>query len=194
MSNIIHQFMKLSLWLFAISFIVQLLYSWINADLWKIGSLTDIATISVSFIGKAVAITTIAMSMFNKFAWKWKIVKCIHNVPILKNAYEGRIMSTYDGVERLGKMIITQTFLNISVKLSTNESQSRSVTTYLDGSDGSYRLIYTYQNEPHAEVQERSPIHYGTAILDICDEENLEGNYFTGRKTTGSMKFTAVSE
>ena len=49
------------------------------------------------------------------------------------------------------------------------------------------KLIYTYLNNPRAELQ--SPIHYGTVIIDIDNPNRLEGNYYTGRKTRGSMRF-----
>lgn len=194
MNRIVDQFIKLSLWSFATFFIVQLVYSWINIDSWKSETITDIATIIVGFIGKAMTFTTLIMTVFNKFAWKWKLVKCIHNVPILKKSYEGKFLSTYDNIERCGTLFINQTFLNISVMLVTAESKSRSITAYLDINEGFSRLIYTYQNDPHGEIQDKSPIHYGTSILIVSNTETLEGNYFTGRKTTGSMKFNAISD
>ena len=193
MKSTINKFIKISLWSFAIVFIAQLLYSY-NVDEWENKTLTDITTISISIIGKSITCTTIIMSIFNKFAWKWQLFQYIHDVPVLKKTYEGKILSTHDGIERDGKMFINQSFLNVSVRLTTNESQSRSVTSYLDIGEGFCRIIYTYQNEPHAEIQDRSPIHYGTAILNVCDTEIMEGDYFTGRRTTGSMKFNAIPE
>ncbi|BAN61872.1 hypothetical protein ANG_1402 [Streptococcus anginosus subsp. whileyi MAS624] len=47
------------------------------------------------------------------------------------------------------------------------------------------KLIYTYLNNPSAELQ--CPIDYGTVIID--NPNRLEGNYYTGRKTRGSMRF-----
>jgi len=34
--------------------------------------------------------------------------------------------------------------------------------------------------------------YYGTVMLDASNPIILEGNYFTGRKSRGSMKFEAV--
>ena len=36
-------------------------------------------------------------------------------------------------------------------------------------------------------------ISYGTAMLNVSNPTILEGNYFTGRKTRGSMMFEAIS-
>ena len=55
-------------------------------------------------------------------------------------------------------------------------------------------LIYTYLNTPRAEIQDRSAIHYGTAMLSIDDPKHLAGNYFTIRKSRGSMDLKAVYE
>lgn len=52
-----------------------------------------------------------------------------------------------------------------------------------------YPLVYIYFNEPRAEIQDRSAIHYGTAMLKISKHKELTGNYYTGRNSKGSMKF-----
>ena len=59
--------------------------------------------------------------------------------------------------------------------------------------NGVQYLIYTYQNEPRVEIQDQSTMHYGTAMLNVTNSLELEGNYFTGRKTRGSMSFSAIA-
>ena len=55
-------------------------------------------------------------------------------------------------------------------------------------------LIYTYLNTPRAEIQDRSAIHYGAAMLNVDDPKRLTGNYFTTRLSRGSMDFEEVVE
>ncbi|KMV77993.1 hypothetical protein HMPREF0979_01242 [Coprobacillus sp. 8_1_38FAA] len=55
-------------------------------------------------------------------------------------------------------------------------------------------MIYTYQNDPRANIQEHSPIHHGTAILNIDNIDKIEGNYFTERGTVGYMVFTVCQK
>ncbi|WP_418418279.1 hypothetical protein [Blautia sp.] len=55
------------------------------------------------------------------------------------------------------------------------------------------QLIYTYLNTPRAELQNRSSIHYGTAMLRIDNPERITGNYYTSRLSRGSMDFEAVN-
>lgn len=142
------------------------------------------------FIGESITVAAFLMFVFNKWAWKWKLIRLLHSVPILYNRYSGTFVSDYDHKERNGELIINQTFLNISVVFNTAESSSRSITATIDNCDDLQRLIYTYQNEPKGEIQDRSPIHYGTAILDVTKPNEIGGNYYTGRKSRGSMTFT----
>ena len=55
------------------------------------------------------------------------------------------------------------------------------------------KIIYIYQNEPRAELTDRSALHKGTAELWIEESGELAGNYYTGRKTKGSMRFKPSS-
>ena len=132
------------------------------------------------------------MAVFNKWAWKWKWLHWIHDVPVLARNYNGTFISDYDGVKRFGMLVINQTFLTVTVQLKTDESNSRSLTASFSEVQSVKHLIYNYQNDPRAEIQDRSPIHYGTAMLNVSNPMILEGNYFTGRKSRGSMKFEAV--
>ena len=74
--------------------------------------------------------------------------------------------------------------------MKTEESSSSSslTATFRKIQSVSY-LVYTYQNDPQAQIQDKSPMHYGTAMLNVSNPEILEGNYFTGRMSRGSMKF-----
>ena len=53
-----------------------------------------------------------------------------------------------------------------------------------------WQLTYCYLNVPKAKVRERSAIHYGTALLCIENPEEIHGQYYTDRKTTGDMTFS----
>lgn len=43
-------------------------------------------------------------------------------------------------------------------------------------------------------IQERSLLHHGTAILNIDNIDKIEGNYFTERGTVGHMVFTVCPQ
>ena len=137
------------------------------------------------------------MACFNKWLWRWKPLNWLSGgMPILAKKYKGKIrFHSDDGdPERESEIVIKQTFLNVIVKLRTEESSSNSVTATIKEENGSKMLIYTYLNIPRAEIQDRSEIHYGTAMLNVDDPKRLIGNYFTTRKSSGSMDFEEFVE
>ena len=115
-------------------------------------------------------------------------------MPVLAKKYKGTIRFNWEGKEqeRESEIGIEQTFLNVIVKLGTHESTSNSVTAVVETVNNEKQLVYTYLNTPRAELQNRSAIHYGTAMLRVGDSTHLLGNYYTSRLSRGSMDFIAV--
>ena len=194
MEDNVRKFISLSAWLVAILFVLQLIIFYDNVgEMLVIGSICKLVPFCLGCISRSILISSLVMFFFNKYVWKWKFIKLLHNVPVLKTEYIGTFTSTYDNEERQGTMYVNQTFLSVTIQLKTTESRSRSILASLENYQGVYHLVYVYQNEPRAEIQEKSQIHYGTAILDVSNIENLEGNYFTSRKTTDSMSFHVLT-
>lgn len=79
--------------------------------------------------------------------------------------------------------------LSINVIFITGESRSKSISSSIEKIQEEWQLTYCYLNVPQANVRDRSAIHYGTALLCIEDPEEIKGQYFTDRKTTGDMHF-----
>ena len=103
--------------------------------------------------------------------------------------YTGTFVSDWQSENKTydARLEIKQTFLNVSIVFKSGESRSYSVLSTIDTISDSKRIIYNYQNEPRAELADRSTIHKGTAELWIEDSGELVGNYYTSRKTSGSM-------
>lgn len=189
------KFMSISIWLTAILLLSRCLISWTDVKtMWEAGHIYNLCYSFFSFIGEAIGAAAIIMVLFNKWAWKWKWLRWMHDMPVLAKKYNGIFISDYDGEKRSGVIVIDQTFLTLAVQLKTSESHSRSLVASFCEVQSVRYLIYTYMNDPRAEIQERSPMHYGTAMLDASNPMMLEGNYFTGRKSRGSMKFEAVKQ
>lgn len=193
MDDNVKKFVNLSIYISAIFLLIRCAISFGDIkQLWEDGSLLSVGYSFWGYIGESIGATAIIMAIFNKWAWRWKVVRYFHDVPVFSKKYSGTFISNYDHQRRHGEIFIAQTFLSVSVRLKTEESSSRSIVATLHKTQSVDRLIYTYQNEPRAEIRSRSPIHYGTAILDITNSLILEGNYYTDRNTSGSMKFEAV--
>lgn len=139
------------------------------------------------FAGEAIGITAIIATFYER--WLWRYIP-LENTPKLFKEYEGVFISDYDNVERNARLEIKQTLLTVQVTLITGESRSKSISSSIDIILNEKQLTYCYLNTPRAMVRPRSEIHYGTAMLCIENLDEIHGQYFTDRKTTGDMKFT----
>ena len=136
------------------------------------------------YAGEAVGLAAIVMILYEKWLWRYDPLS---GVPCIKGYYEGSFTSTYDLVKREASLTVTQSFLSVGLTMSTNESHSRSIAASIDNASGVNRLVFSYQNDPMAEVRDRSQIHYGSAMLTLDEKDCLKGTYFTDRKTTGDL-------
>jgi hypothetical protein len=104
---------------------------------------------------------------------------------------------TKKGIPSLRMMlVIRQNFSSISCTMFTKESESHSRAAQLAVEDnGSISLSYNYTNRSKVTIRDRSPIHDGAAHLKVVTVPNrvLEGEYWTGRCTTGQMKLRFAS-
>lgn len=144
-------------------------------------------------ISYSISATTIIVIAFINFAWKWPIFKgWLVPFPDLRGEWEGVLKSTYKNAvaEIPIKLDIKQTFMHIQIKLYSNESKSNSIVAAfnIDEDRDILQLCYSYQNNPKATLQKKSPIHYGSVILDIKEKgQQMEGQYWTSRNTTGDI-------
>ncbi|VYT63219.1 hypothetical protein [Clostridium paraputrificum] len=138
------------------------------------------------YAGEAIGVSSFIMVLYERKLWKYSPFE---DTPILYKKYTGTISSSYDGNEYSASLKIKQTLLTLKIIFISDESRSKSVCYSIDDLYGEKRLTYCYLNEPNASVRNRSSIHYGTAMLCLDDTNELIGQYFTDRKTTGDMKF-----
>ena len=157
----------------------------------------------IAAISLSVTINSVLSILFCKTLWKLKIFqKWLVLIPNLNGKWEGQIDSdaihpfTYEDCKGIKtQLIIKQTLFSISCVMKTNEMTSRSVSAnfIIDAENQRQQLVYTYQSIPKQTVQYWSPIHFGTALYDLDDPyqvNTLDGNYWTGRRTTGCIKLT----
>lgn len=144
-------------------------------------------------ITTSISVTTLLVTSFVIWAWKWKIFQgWLVPFPNINGKWKGNIKYTFEGKESTRKIEVTikQTFISIIVKFNTKESHSVNFcgSFNIDNKGDVRQLIYSYQNEPTANVRDRSPVHFGTTRLDINhDCTAMTGEYWTSRKTTGSI-------
>ena len=189
-------FISMSMWIAIVLFVLR---CWVGCDdLCATLSKDDFFECGYSifgFAGESIGFAALFMAGFNKWWWKWKPLNWLSGgMPVLAKRYKGKIRFSWDDKdqERDTEIRIEQSFLTVKVKLGTDESFSNSVTATIKEENGSKMLVYTYLNMPRAELQNRSVIHYGTAMLNIDNPKHITGNYYTTRLSRGSMDFEAV--
>jgi hypothetical protein len=92
---------------------------------------------------------------------------------------------------------INQDLLTVTVKQQTKESPSHSTRMFLsaDRESDKYRLWFSYDNRPHANVSNVSPDHEGVCWLEMnlrLDRNHLKGQYYTSRSTSGNIQLKRV--
>ncbi|MGH7484715.1 MAG: hypothetical protein ACREMY_03795, partial [bacterium] len=149
---------------------------------------------SVLSLVSAATIWGVLYWVFDRFAWRWRLLARLLGVPNLAGDWlcEGVTLSA-EGAPWQGRVAITQTWDRIRVRLKTEQSGSNSISAALlrDPIDG-YILLYHYQNDPHVD-QPQLRSHHGFAELTFSkDLRRAEGEYFNGhgRYTWGTMKLT----
>ena len=159
-------------------------------------------TKALSHISTTISINIIFWMIFIKWLWKLKLFyPWFVQIPNLSGKWKGTIKSNWDkGAAGSIPMEITivQTFLNVQIRIKTEESRSFSIGASfdIDKDRGQQQLFYSYLNTPKSGVRDRSEIHYGTALLvfDGFYVNEMEGEYWTSRETTGEIHLKRVKK
>ena len=194
MTETIKKFAKISGWAALVAFVLQCIIFGVKNVIEGNDFFSKGQTL-FEYAGSAITASAAFMWLFNKWLWKWKPLNMITGkIPVLACKYTGTLRFIWAEQEqtRNTEIVVTQTYLTVSVSLGTNESHSDSITAAIKKEDNHYKLIYTYLNTPNGNLQSRSAIHNGTAILRIDNPNHLEGNYYTDRLTRGFMDLKAV--
>lgn len=142
---------------------------------------------------------------FTRWLWRWNIFRgWLVKVPDLEGTWDGEFQSTWknpetnQGIPPMRMvLVIRQTFSSVSCTMFTKESESfsRAAQINADEETGSITVSYNYTNRSKATIRHRSPIHDGAAHLRVVTVPSrmLEGEYWTGRCTTGQMKLSFSS-
>lgn len=136
--------------------------------------------------------------------WVWRRAPVLGRkaFPDLNGKWTGTLASTWVNPETKqtlppipAEITIRQRLFATSVSLKTGESESHSTRCVLERLPdiGRFRVWYSYNNDPVAQVRHRSSPHEGVAFLEFDPDagpDRLAGRYYTARKTTGDMEFT----
>lgn len=163
-----------------------------------VGWLTDFVNQFTGLtVGGASALTCFAIlyALFDKFCWRWRLVRRFLLVPDLNGTWACSARTSMKNAEPVdwpweATITIRQSWSRIIIRLKTSQSESASIGASLDRRPGQgYRLVYHYDNSPSTSQHE---LHRHSGLCDLVfsdDGASAEGEYFTGkdRFTAGTM-------
>lgn len=144
-------------------------------------------------------IEMILWGLFVRWWWRWRAVQgWLVPFPVIEGTWRGQLQSTWNNSQTQTPsqpialtLVVRQTFLTVSCTMFTEESESRSYSSsiHIDTETKERRLVYNYSNKPRTTIRDRSPIHDGTASLQIIGSppKELRGEYWTNRQTKGEL-------
>jgi len=138
------------------------------------------------YAGEAIGVAVILLGLYEKLLWQFNP---LDKTPRVKGAYNGIIEYNYNGKTEKKKSSITikQSLLTITVRITTNEITSSTITSCLLEENGEHVLYYTYITYPKSKYSQENPVQYGTCRIPINGKGDLQGTYWTSRKTTGDI-------
>jgi hypothetical protein len=157
---------------------------------------------------EVVTVFVLLRFVFTKWLWRWRGFSYkgwLVQFPDLQGTWEGELDSTWEN-PKTGQqepaikafLVIRQTFSTISCTMFTKEmvSFSRAAQLLKDEPSDAIALSFNYTSTPKAVIRERSAVHDGAADLRVVrvPERMLEGQYWTGRCTTGDIRLRFHSE
>lgn len=183
------------------------LLAWSLSAAW--GLLTGAEPSAIQRVSLVATIIGAGLATLAELVWKWlwRRFPAIEpkTFPDLTGVWEGTLVSTWiDPATGQPKppipttITIRQGLFSTHVSLRTGESTSYSTRSFLEPfyDTRRYRVWYSYNNDPHAQFQNRSSPHEGVAFLEVdydLDPERLIGRYYTARKTTGDLDVRRTS-
>jgi SMODS-associating 2TM, beta-strand rich effector domain len=135
---------------------------------------------------------------FDNWLWRLGPVKRLIKQPDLNGTWKGTLTSyRADGTGQEAAhapipifLVIRQSYLSLSITLLSQESRSRSLTGLVQvNHPDDFTVYYHYTNVPGLAHRDRSPVHDGSARLDVAgvSPSSLDGEYWTDRRTRGTF-------
>jgi hypothetical protein len=164
------------------------------------GSPRSINWEAITKLPDVVTVFVVISFVFTKWLWRISWFRgWLVRFPDLQGTWEGELQSTWENPETRERpaaikmfLVVRQTFSTISCTMFTKESVSYSRAAQLakDEETEAISLSFNYTNRSKATIRAKSAIHDGAAHLRIVTVPSrmLEGEYWTGRCTTGDMK------
>jgi hypothetical protein len=153
-------------------------------------------------LGSVVGVLMLLLAGFDKWLWRLKFLyPWFVDVPNINGTWKGELVSTWTD-PKTGQhvppievyLLVKQTFSTLQMRMMTKESASELLAGAIIKEGTTVTATGLYRNIPKLNHRDRSPIHYGGILVHVqgIDAEGglrLEGQYWTDRKTDGTLLF-----
>lgn len=145
-------------------------------------------------------VVTSALALFDWVLWRWIPFRYFHGVPDISGEWIVTLQSSYvqpntnqPSAAISGKATVAQTFSTLSIRIHTDTSNSfLHAERIIRHGDGVCEVYGVYQSDPSIHLRGTvSEIHYGAFRYQLIGDPPTEmnGQYWTDRKTSGSLIF-----
>lgn len=138
----------------------------------------------------------IVYSLFEKYAWHWRIFRVIGivNMPDVRGRWLGEQLSSYkdeNGKSRKSRVImeIQQTFSTIKVETFYKYWQTEHCVASFINVDGECVLFVMFETTPKVEYDGEAAAHKGVMRLLQEPNKTLSGTYFNAAGRSGELTF-----
>jgi hypothetical protein len=144
-------------------------------------------------VATASTVVILALLAFDRWLWRWPVIRAIHSTPVLRGTWKTEVRSTY--VHRRDEAIeaylaVAQTYSQLKIRMLFDRSQSESLSATLLPEAGRCTLYYIFRSEKHALEPDSNPPNRGAAQLVIGKRPHahLEGDYWMEAGTRGRVR------
>ena len=145
-------------------------------------STSDLA--KLARISSAFVVYGFLLWLFNRFIWRFRLVRLFHGVPDLNGRWRGSIVRGETGSEvRHIRANIVQNWHNIFIEVDAEHSRSTLKTAAILTKGSKKEILYSYSKVPLNGATGR--FGEGFQQLKIDGNDELSGHYFSTRLRTG---------
>jgi hypothetical protein len=142
-------------------------------------------------LSSAFAIFGVYLWLFDRFIWRWPIVRNLHGIPYLGGEWVGQVVRapSADGSTRVRvSAFVQQTWTRIQFEVVGEQSRSLIRSFSMDiASLHRKSFIYIYELRPRAEAADRNIRGEGCQELVVINDDTLEGPYFSSKLRKGIL-------
>ena len=146
----------------------------------------DNPVILMRVVSISTAIVFMGMIIYTRFLWKIAPFNKLHRVINIGGKWQGDLIINNSEKFNVNVHII-QYLDDIKVKVKTDNFYNDSLVCKMKTDRLGTYLYFVYKSKPNGRLDSINKIDYGTFIVK-CDEDYLEGSYFTSSKVSGTVE------